>query len=55
MLVLDRFSFGIGDRFAHQAAAQLTAFVRLAEPSHVRPRLAGDIVNRILPLTFRWL
>ncbi len=28
---LERLSFGVGDRFAHQAAAQLTAFERLAE------------------------
>lgn len=27
---LPRFSFGVGDRFAHQAAAQLAAFERLA-------------------------
>jgi hypothetical protein len=31
MLLLPRFSFGVGDRFAHQAAAQLVAFERLAE------------------------
>jgi len=31
MLVLPRFSFGVGDRFAHQASAQLVAFERLAE------------------------
>ena len=30
MLLLDRFSFGIGDRFAHQAKAQLAAFQMLA-------------------------
>lgn len=30
MLVLERFSFGVGDRFAHQAAAQLRAFQKLA-------------------------
>lgn len=29
MLTLERFSFGIGDRFAHQAAAQLRAFQML--------------------------
>jgi len=28
---LPRFSFGIGDRFAHEAVAQLTAFQRLAD------------------------
>ena len=27
MLTLEKFSFGVGDRFAHQAAAQLQAFV----------------------------
>jgi len=31
MLTLERLTFGVGDRFAHQAAAQLTAFQRLAE------------------------
>ena len=30
-MILEPFSFGIGDRFAHQAAAQLRAFQRLAE------------------------
>ena len=30
MLTLERFSFGIGDRFAHQAKAQLQAFQMLA-------------------------
>ncbi len=30
MRVLERFSFGVGDRFAHQAAAQLRAFQKLA-------------------------
>jgi hypothetical protein len=30
-LELDKYSFGIGDRFAHQARAQLIAFQRLAE------------------------
>jgi hypothetical protein len=30
MLTLERFSFGVGDRFAHQAKAQLRAFQRLA-------------------------
>jgi hypothetical protein len=29
MLRLDRFSFGVGDRFAHQASAQLSAFQKL--------------------------
>ncbi len=31
MLLLSRYSFGIGDRFAHQATAQLRAFQLLAE------------------------
>ncbi len=30
MLALPRFTFGVGDRFAHQAEAQLAAFERLA-------------------------
>ena len=29
MLTLERFSFGVGDRFAHQAKAQLAAFQKL--------------------------
>ena len=31
MLTLERYSFGIGDRFAHQAKAQLRAFVLAAK------------------------
>ena len=31
MLMLERFSFGVGDRFAHQAKAQLRAFQMLAK------------------------
>lgn len=31
MLTLERFSFGVGDRFAHQANAQLRAFQMLAQ------------------------
>ncbi|MEZ5944581.1 MAG: tagaturonate epimerase family protein [Planctomycetaceae bacterium] len=31
MLNLDKYSFGVGDRFAHQAVAQLRAFLQLAE------------------------
>ncbi|MCA9078851.1 MAG: hypothetical protein KDA93_27760, partial [Planctomycetaceae bacterium] len=31
MLELDKYSLGVGDRFAHQAAAQFRAFVQLAE------------------------
>jgi hypothetical protein len=30
MTTLPRFTFGVGDRFAHQAEAQLAAFERLA-------------------------
>ena len=38
MLTLDRFSFGVGDRFAHQAKAHLAAFQMLAEQGiHVAP------------------
>lgn len=38
MLALERFSFGVGDRFAHQAKAQLTAFLMLAAKGiHVAP------------------
>ena len=31
MLTLPRFSFGVGDRFAHEAEAQLAAFQQLAD------------------------
>lgn len=31
MMLLEPFSFGVGDRFAHQAPAQLRAFQRLAQ------------------------
>jgi hypothetical protein len=31
MKELPRFSFGIGDRFAHEAEAQLSAFIKLAD------------------------
>ncbi|HQZ64071.1 MAG TPA: tagaturonate epimerase family protein, partial [Planctomycetaceae bacterium] len=38
MLTLERFSFGVGDRFAHQAKAQLRAFQLLAKDGvHVVP------------------
>jgi len=38
MLTLDRFSFGVGDRFAHQAKAHLAAFQMLAKNGvHVAP------------------
>src|SRR5690348_7463741 len=30
-IVLEKYSVGVGDRFAHQAKAQLAAFVRAAE------------------------
>lgn len=31
MLTIEKYSFGVGDRFAHQAAAQLRAFQKIAE------------------------
>lgn len=31
MLILEQFTFGVGDRFAHQARSQLAAFERLAK------------------------
>jgi len=38
MLTLERFSFGVGDRFAHQAKAQLAAFQKLEKAGiHVAP------------------
>ncbi len=38
MLRLERFSFGVGDRFAHQAKAQLAAFQKLEKDGiHVAP------------------
>ena len=38
MLLLERFSFGVGDRFAHQAKAQLAAFQKLEKDGiHVAP------------------
>jgi tagaturonate epimerase len=38
MLTLDRFSFGVGDRFSHQAKAHLAAFQMLAKNGiHVAP------------------
>ena len=38
MLTLERFSFGVGDRFAHQAKAQLAAFQKLEKDGiHVAP------------------
>ena len=40
MLVLERYSFGVGDRFAHQAKAQLLAFISLSEQMKPKPGLA---------------
>ena len=37
MLVLDPYSFGVGDRFAHQAKAQLAAFLKLSEQMKPKP------------------
>lgn len=38
MLTLERFSFGVGDRFAHQAKAQLAAFQKLEKDGiHIAP------------------
>jgi len=38
MLTIEKFSFGIGDRFAHQASAQLRAFQQLEQQGvHVAP------------------
>jgi tagaturonate epimerase len=34
MLALEKYSVGVGDRFAHQAKAQLRAFQRLAQDGH---------------------
>ena len=31
LLKLEKFSFGVGDRFAHQARAQLQAFILAAQ------------------------
>ena len=31
VLIIEKYSFGVGDRFAHQASAQLRAFFQLAE------------------------
>ena len=30
-MILEKYTIGVGDRFAHQAAAQLQACVKLAE------------------------
>ncbi|AMV35489.1 hypothetical protein VN12_25585 [Pirellula sp. SH-Sr6A] len=35
MLILSQYSFGVGDRFAHQAKAQLAAFQMLEKAGHV--------------------
>ena len=40
MLVLEPYSFGVGDRFAHQAKAQLRAFISLSEQMKPKPGLA---------------
>jgi len=40
MLTLERFSFGVGDRFAHQAKAQLAAFQKL-EKAGIQSRPSG--------------
>lgn len=37
MLVLDPYSFGVGDRFAHQAKAQLAAFLKLSVQMKPKP------------------
>ncbi len=37
MLVLEPYSFGVGDRFAHQAKAQLAAFLKLSEQMKPKP------------------
>ncbi len=37
MLVLEPYSFGVGDRFAHQAKAQLVAFLKLSEQMKPKP------------------
>ncbi len=41
MLVLEPYSFGVGDRFAHQAKAQLVAFLKLTEQMNPKP---GSVV-----------
>ncbi len=40
MLVLEPYSFGVGDRFAHQAKAQLRAFIALSEQMKPKQGLA---------------
>ncbi len=40
MLVLEPYSFGVGDRFAHQAKAQLRAFISLSEQMNPSQGLA---------------
>ena len=37
MLVLEPYSFGVGDRFAHQAKAQLAAFLKLSNQLNPKP------------------
>ena len=41
MLVLEPYSFGVGDRFAHQAKAQLAAFIKLSAQTNPKP---GSVV-----------
>lgn len=42
MLVLEPYSIGVGDRFAHQAKSQLRAFMKLSEQT--KPRKGFDVV-----------
>ncbi len=42
MLVLEPYSFGVGDRFAHQAKSQLAAFLRLSK--QMPPTSQGVVV-----------
>ena len=42
MLVLEPYSIGVGDRFAHQAKSQLRAFMKLSE--QIRPQKGFDVV-----------
>ena len=42
MLVLEPYSFGVGDRFAHQAKSQLRAFIALAE--QMKPQQGFTVV-----------
>ena len=42
MLVLEPYSIGVGDRFAHQAKSQLRAFLKLSE--QMKPQKGFDVV-----------